>query len=107
MHTLPPPAITRAKAATDHSVMPTRPEMPPPGDKQAMRFTRSPPKTPVLREEYRYCRKDEFLKPLRAHHCRACGTVSIPLCALAVVLTRTCASVSSSTITIAHGLAIA
>ena len=41
-----------------------------------MMYTRSPPKTPVLQAEYRYCHKDGFQKPLRAHHCRACGTVS-------------------------------
>ncbi|KAH9920836.1 zf-DHHC-domain-containing protein [Epithele typhae] len=38
------------------------------------KHTRRPPKTPVLRDEYRYCYKDGFLKPHRAHHCRACGT---------------------------------
>ncbi|KAI0342150.1 zf-DHHC-domain-containing protein [Trametopsis cervina] len=40
----------------------------------ARMLTRSPPKTPVLRPDRRYCHKEGFLKPLRAHHCRACGT---------------------------------
>ena len=40
-----------------------------------MRYTRNPPKTPILRPNYRYCYKDGFIKPPRAHHCRACGTV--------------------------------
>ncbi|PSR73043.1 hypothetical protein PHLCEN_2v11147, partial [Hermanssonia centrifuga] len=39
-----------------------------------MMFSRSPPQTPVLRPEFRYCQRDGFIKPLRAHHCRACGT---------------------------------
>ena len=39
-------------------------------------FSRRPPSHPVLSPEYRYCSRDEFLKPMRAHHCRACGTVS-------------------------------
>lgn len=40
-----------------------------------MMFTRRPPKVPLLKPEYRYCYKDEIVKPFRAHHCRACGTV--------------------------------
>ena len=41
-----------------------------------MAFTRRPVMTPVLLPEYRYCFKEGFVKPPRAHHCRACGTVS-------------------------------
>ncbi|EGN94644.1 hypothetical protein SERLA73DRAFT_187681 [Serpula lacrymans var. lacrymans S7.3] len=37
-------------------------------------LSRRPPSTPVLLSEYRYCSKDELIKPFRAHHCRACGT---------------------------------
>ncbi|KAH8077098.1 zf-DHHC-domain-containing protein [Cristinia sonorae] len=39
-----------------------------------MMFTRRPSTTPVLLPEYRYCSKCKFVKPLRTHHCRACGT---------------------------------
>ena len=41
-----------------------------------MMYTRVPPGDRLLRPEYRYCQRDGFVKPLRAHHCRACGTVS-------------------------------
>ncbi|KAF5381486.1 hypothetical protein D9757_008130 [Collybiopsis confluens] len=37
-------------------------------------ISRRPPTTPPLAPEYRYCSKDLFIKPYRAHHCRACGT---------------------------------
>jgi palmitoyltransferase len=37
-------------------------------------FTRTPPVTPVLRPEHRYCYRCERVKPHRAHHCRACAT---------------------------------
>ena len=40
-------------------------------------LARRPPVTPVLLPEYRYCFKDGFVKPPRAHHCRACGTVGL------------------------------
>lgn len=39
-------------------------------------FSRQPSTRPVLLPEYRYCSKDKIVKPPRAHHCRACGTVS-------------------------------
>ncbi|KZT00277.1 zf-DHHC-domain-containing protein [Laetiporus sulphureus 93-53] len=39
-----------------------------------MMFTRRPSQDPVLLPEYRYCYKEGFVKPPRAHHCRACGT---------------------------------
>jgi palmitoyltransferase len=39
-------------------------------------FSRHPPTKPVLLPENRYCSKDGIIKPPRAHHCRACGTVS-------------------------------
>ncbi|KAI0324507.1 zf-DHHC-domain-containing protein [Cubamyces sp. BRFM 1775] len=44
------------------------------GEQKPMMFTRKPPTTPIMLPEYRYCHKDGFQKPLRAHHCRACGT---------------------------------
>ncbi|KAF8920141.1 DHHC palmitoyltransferase-domain-containing protein [Mucidula mucida] len=39
-----------------------------------MNVERRPPITPVLLPEFRYCMKDELVKPYRAHHCRICGT---------------------------------
>jgi palmitoyltransferase len=36
--------------------------------------SRMPPTTPILLPEHRYCYRDGFVKPPRAHHCRACGT---------------------------------
>jgi hypothetical protein len=35
---------------------------------------RSPPTTAFLDPYHRYCEKDGFVKPNRAHHCRSCGT---------------------------------
>lgn len=35
---------------------------------------RSPPDIPVLAPEHRFCFREEFVKPYRAHHCRSCGT---------------------------------
>lgn len=37
-------------------------------------IARRPPTTHVLEPLHRYCDKDGFLKPYRAHHCRNCGT---------------------------------
>jgi len=34
---------------------------------------RRPPLTPTLVPAYRYCEREGLVKPLRAHHCRACG----------------------------------
>lgn len=38
---------------------------------------RTAPKLASLREEHRYCRRCSIIKPPRAHHCRACGTVRL------------------------------
>lgn len=38
-------------------------------------FSRQPSMKLVLLPENRYCSKDKIIKPPRAHHCRACGTV--------------------------------
>ena len=46
----------------------------PPGARPPM-FSRRPTTTPVLLPEYRYCSRCQIVKPSRAHHCRACGTV--------------------------------
>lgn len=50
---------------------------PPPPHLQAANawFGRSPPQHGALLPEYRYCSKEGFVKPLRAHHCRSCGKV--------------------------------
>ena len=42
--------------------------------------SRRPPTAPVLDEEFRYCSRDERIKPYRTHHCRTCGTVSESFC---------------------------
>lgn len=36
--------------------------------------SRQPPRHPTLAVEYRYCTRDEILKPYRTHHCRVCAT---------------------------------
>ena len=36
---------------------------------------RRPPSQPVLKEERRFCYRCKHVKPMRAHHCRGCGTV--------------------------------
>ncbi|KAI0369328.1 zf-DHHC-domain-containing protein [Pilatotrama ljubarskyi] len=100
---LPPVANARAKATAEkgpaarperpeHPRSPSNPESAPQpipnghagsqpeplpgtvGEPKPMMYTRKPPTTPILLPEYRYCHKDGFLKPMRAHHCRACGT---------------------------------
>jgi len=48
---------------------------------------RRPPTTPSLLPAYRYCYSDKLVKPYRAHHCRACGTVSFWPCFYRVQLT--------------------
>lgn len=37
-------------------------------------LARLPPKEPVLLKEYRVCKREQHIKPMRAHHCRICGT---------------------------------
>ena len=36
-----------------------------------------PPQFPVLDPMHRYCSRDGFVKPYRAHHCSMCGTVRV------------------------------
>ncbi|KAI0092352.1 DHHC palmitoyltransferase-domain-containing protein [Irpex rosettiformis] len=60
--------------ANAHPSSSSPPNHNPQGSGLPMRYTRSPPKTPILRPNYRYCHKEGFVKPPRAHHCRACGT---------------------------------
>lgn len=67
-HSAPPPASAPAPISTNYD-----PEagLPPP------QYSRRPPTYPVLLPEYRYCGRDGLVKPMRAHHCRVCGTVSL------------------------------
>lgn len=79
---VPPPAMvsTLGAASSSHRVRP------PPSEHVSHvgagsnlvlpLFSRHPPTHPVLSPEYRYCHREGFVKPPRAHHCRACGTVS-------------------------------
>ena len=63
--------------------------------------TRRVPEHPVLSPANRYCYKEGFIKPPRAHHCSACGTVRMsldPHCGY----THCVPSVSSDTTTIVH-----
>ncbi len=39
------------------------------------KYTRRPPPYPTLAPEFQYCRRENLIKPMRAHHCRTCGTV--------------------------------
>ena len=43
-------------------------------------YSRRPPTTRILDADYRYCSRDELVKPYRTHHCRTCGTVSQACC---------------------------
>ena len=38
---------------------------------------RRPLDYPQLAPEHRYCSRDQIVKPMRAHHCRACARVSV------------------------------
>jgi hypothetical protein len=50
-------------------------DLPPMEDK----WQRRPSDQPVLDPVYRYCARDRIIKPMRAHHCRICDTVSTSL----------------------------
>ncbi|KAF6749696.1 hypothetical protein DFP72DRAFT_535029 [Ephemerocybe angulata] len=47
------------------------------GAKPRTYISRRPPMTPVLDPFIRYCDRDGFVKPHRAHHCRNCGTCNL------------------------------
>ncbi|KAJ3557634.1 hypothetical protein NM688_g1366 [Phlebia brevispora] len=73
---IPPVTTARAQAEdnkTDNSVTRAR-SSDESRTRVPMMYTRAPPTSPILRPEYRYCQRDGFVKPPRAHHCRACGT---------------------------------
>ena len=38
-------------------------------------LARMPPTRPILLPEYRVCKIEQHVKPMRTHHCRICGTV--------------------------------
>lgn len=63
--------------------------------------TRRVPEHPVLSPANRYCYKEGFVKPPRAHHCSACGTVRMSLDPRRVCTHRV-PSVSSDTTIIVH-----
>lgn len=69
--TVPSPASDRSTSQSETTSSPSRAksthEQKPPGPE------RRPPSTPILLPAYRYCGREGFVKPLRAHHCRACG----------------------------------
>lgn len=82
MDAVPPVAATRVHAAgggADYHPASETHETQNSNARLPMMYSRTPPTSPVLRPEYRYCQRDGFVKPLRAHHCRACGTVSTTL----------------------------
>lgn len=71
------PPVTEARTAQPNGSgkpLPSAPNGSSPRAQLPMMYTRKPSATPLLRPEHRYCYKDGFLKPPRAHHCRACGT---------------------------------
>lgn len=62
----------------------TNPQQPRNHDLPPLPDSRRPPSHPALLPEYRYCYRDQLVKPMRAHHCRVCGTVSCSLVFLAL-----------------------
>ncbi|KAL5498369.1 hypothetical protein ACEPAH_2511 [Sanghuangporus vaninii] len=75
------PMARMADPSTTHSPNPNAKEYQPPQNTRSTEDglpppmnSRRPPTYPILLPEYRYCQKDGFVKPPRAHHCRACGT---------------------------------
>lgn len=44
-------------------------------DLPPLETSRRPPRHPVLLPEYRYCQREELVKPMRAHHCSSCAKV--------------------------------
>ncbi|THH03993.1 hypothetical protein EW145_g5843 [Phellinidium pouzarii] len=66
---LPSKTITNTNEnGIENNVQKANDVLPPP------QYSRRPPTHPALLPEYRYCYKDGFIKPMRAHHCRICAT---------------------------------
>lgn len=63
-----PPVMTGRAAREERSARNIEDGLPPPV------YSRRPPTHPVLSPEFRYCPRDGIVKPMRSHHCRACGT---------------------------------
>lgn len=61
----PSPLQSEATSSPSRTKKTTQQNPPGPG--------RRPPSTPVLLPARRYCGREGLVKPLRAHHCRACG----------------------------------
>ncbi|KAH9922222.1 DHHC palmitoyltransferase-domain-containing protein [Fomitopsis serialis] len=64
------PAVAQARVAKPNAPVPQENG----SARKVPQNTRRVPESPVLRPENRYCWKEGFVKPLRAHHCAACGT---------------------------------
>ncbi|TDL26842.1 zf-DHHC-domain-containing protein [Rickenella mellea] len=77
MDALPLP-VTANHAQLNPKLSPIHPreERPPGAPRRSSRpeFQRAPPTKAFLAPENRYCKRDELIKPMRAHHCRSCGT---------------------------------
>jgi hypothetical protein len=80
----PPPVHQAASLSSGNNSDPQSEDTPPSRTKKVNERNppgprRKPPSTPLLVSAYRYCGREGFVKPLRAHHCRACGKVWIIL----------------------------
>jgi len=84
-HGLAPPPVQHdvSRSSSDHTALQSEDtaspsqliaikEQYPPGSE------RRPPSTPILAPAHRYCGREGLIKPLRAHHCKACGKVCTP-----------------------------
>lgn len=67
------PAVTQARVT--HAPIPTVND----SARKGPQNTRRVPEHLVLSPANRYCYKEGFTKPPRAHHCSACGTVGVLL----------------------------
>lgn len=81
---LPPPSVQHAapQSSSGHSAPQSEDASSPEQMKSASERIppepgRRPPSTPILVPAYRYCEREGLIKPLRAHHCKACGKVCV------------------------------
>jgi hypothetical protein len=72
LDTLPP---VRAARSLNTTAPPIPEETGSASESPSLHDSRLPPNVPVLLPAHRYCHRDGIVKPYRAHHCRACGTV--------------------------------
>lgn len=61
--------VNERREEPNHSIAAAEDDLPP------IETSRRPPLHPTLLPEYRFCRKDNLVKPMRAHHCSTCATV--------------------------------